>query len=383
MALHILSIVGARPQFVKAAMLVEAIRARNGGAQCRTCRLRHTLLHTGQHYDQNMSDVFFRQMPLPKPKYNLGVGSGSHGVQTGRLLSGIERVLLSERPDVVVVFGDTNSTLAGAMAAAKLGIKVAHVEAGLRSFNRAMPEEINRVVTDHLSDILFCPTETAVRQLAAEGIRKAVFLSGDVMLDAVLSFLPVAGKRSRVLHKLSLDPKQFVLLTVHRAENTDSQSSLASVLEMLVKITHPVVFPVHPRTRSCIAKAASLKALATTAQKNSYVRMIDPVPYLDMLTLESRARVVMTDSGGVQKEAYFLGVPCLTMRSETEWTETLVGGWNQLVDPQAPGTMNVLNELWNGNGHLPTAPRNLDLFGGGKASGLVVQQLLHSILQEN
>lgn len=381
MALHILSIVGARPQFVKAAMLVEAIRAHNRELQSGAARLRHTLVHTGQHYDRNLSDVFFKQMPLPKPKYNLGVGSGTHGVQTGKLLAGIENVLLNERPDVVVVFGDTNSTLAGALAAAKLGTKVAHVEAGLRSFNRAMPEEINRIVTDHLSDVLFCPTETAVRQLATEGVTKGVFLSGDVMLDAVLSFEPVAEKRSHILKRLGVAPREYVLLTVHRAENTDLEANLVSILEMLAKISHPIVFPIHPRTRNRIERTPSLRTLAGAAQEGSHVRMIDPVSYLDMLELESQARVVMTDSGGVQKEAYFLGVPCLTIRGETEWTETLEGGWNQLVDPRAPKTISVVDSLWNGNGQCPTAPRNLDLFGGGKASGLMVQQLVHSMSQ--
>lgn len=237
------------------------------------------------------------------------------------------------------------------------------------------------MVTDHLSDVLFCPTETAVRQLAREGVTKGVFLSGDVMLDAVLSFEPVAEKRSHILKRLGVAPKEYVLLTVHRAENTDLEANLAGVLEMLEKIPHPVVFPIHPRTRNRMAETASLRTLAAAAQKGAHVSMIDPVSYLDMLELESQARVVMTDSGGVQKEAYFLGVPCLTIRGETEWTETLEGGWNQLVDPRAPKTIAVLDSLWNGNGQCPTAPRKLDLFGGGKASGLMVQQLVHSMSQ--
>src|SRR5580765_821970 len=303
MTMHVLSIVGARPQFVKAAMVVEAVRAHNRLATTGN-RLRHTLVHTGQHYDRNLSDVFFKQMPLPKPKYNLGVGSGTHGEQTGKLLVGIEEVLLKERPDVVIVYGDTNSTLAGALAASKLGLKVAHVEAGLRSFNRAMPEEINRVVTDHLSDLLFCPTANAIKHLANEGVTQGVYLSGDVMLDAVLAFRPIASKRSQILGKLNVEPNRYILFTVHRAENTDSETNLGKILELLAKIPHPVIFPMHPRTRHRIAELSSLQVLAATVAKNPHVLLIDPVSYLDMLALESHARVVMTDSGGVQKEAY-------------------------------------------------------------------------------
>jgi UDP-GlcNAc3NAcA epimerase len=374
MTMHVLSIVGARPQFVKAAMVVEAVRVHNRLFKTGS-RLRHTLVHTGQHYDRNLSDVFFKQMPLPKPKYNLGVGSGTHGVQTGKLLVGIEEVLLKERPDVVVVYGDTNSTLAGALAAAKLGIKVAHVEAGLRSFNRAMPEEINRVVTDHLSDLLFCPTATAVKHLANEGVTQGVHLSGDVMLDAVLAFQQIADKRSSILRKLDLLPNEYVLFTVHRAENTDSETHLANILELLAKLSQPVVFPIHPRTRNRIAQVSLLKAQAQTLAQSGNVFMIDPVSYLDMLALEGHARVVMTDSGGVQKEAYFLGVPCLTLRNETEWTETLEGGWNRLVDAGSGETVSLLDSLWSKNGQSPRAPRNLDSFGAGHAAEVMVQQL--------
>lgn len=378
--MHVLSIVGARPQFVKAAMVVEAVRAHNRLLRTGS-RLRHTLVHTGQHYDRNLSDVFFKQMPLPKPKCNLGVGSGTHGVQTGKLLVGIEGVLLKERPDVVVVYGDTNSTLAGALAAAKMGIKVAHVEAGLRSFNRAMPEEINRVVTDHLSDLLFCPTATAVKHLANEGVTQGVYLSGDVMLDAVLAFQQIADKRSSILRKLDLLPNEYVLFTVHRAENTDSEAHLANILELLTKLSQPVVFPVHPRTRNRIAQVSSLKAQAQTLAQSGNVFIIDPVSYLDMLALEGHARVVMTDSGGVQKEAYFLGVPCLTLRNETEWTETLEGGWNRLVDATPGETVSLLDSLWRRNGQSPRAPRNLDSFGAGHAAEVLVQQLVDFMSQ--
>jgi UDP-N-acetylglucosamine 2-epimerase len=376
MKLHVLSIVGARPQFVKAAMVVEAVRAHNRRARAKVC---HTLVHTGQHYDRNLSDVFFQQMPLPKPKYNLGVGSGTHGAQTAKLLAGIEDVLLKERPDVVVVYGDTNSTLAGALATAKLGIKLAHVEAGLRSFNRAMPEEINRVVTDHLSDLLFCPTATAVNQLANEGISGNVYRSGDVMLDAVLNFAQLAEQRSRILREIGLAPNEYALVTVHRAENTDSESNLASILEFLANVTHTVVFPVHPRTRNRIAGASCLRTLAE--KLGNHVRMIDPVSYLDMLALERHAQLVMTDSGGVQKEAFFLGVPCLTLRNETEWIETLKGGWNRLVDASSEETIGLVDSLWKRNGQCPYTARNLNLFGAGKASQMIVQRLVKFMSQ--
>jgi UDP-N-acetylglucosamine 2-epimerase len=375
MSLHILSVVGARPQFVKAAMVVEAVRAHNhqeGGKLC----LHHTLLHTGQHYDHNLSDVFFEQMPLPTPDYNLGVGSGTHGKQTGQLLAGIEGVLLKERPDAVMVYGDTNSTLAGALAASKLGMRVAHVEAGLRSFNRAMPEEINRVLTDHVSDIMFCPTETAVKHLGNEGITKGVLLSGDVMLDAVLSFQKVAEKQSNILADLGLKDGNYVLFTMHRAENTDQETNLVNIFRILAGTCYPVVFPVHPRTRARTAQVSALGDLLQTISELPNILMIDPVSYLDMLALESHARVVMTDSGGVQKEAFFLGIPCLTLRSETEWVETLQGGWNRLVDTGSEQALLLLESLWNKNGVYPVAPRDLSPFGAGHAAEVMVRQFV-------
>jgi UDP-GlcNAc3NAcA epimerase len=260
-------------------------------------------------------------------------------------------------------------------------MKVAHVEAGLRSFNRAMPEEINRVVTDHLSDLLFCPTATAIKHLANEGVTQGVYLSGDVMLDAVLAFRPIASKQSQILGKLNVQANRYILFTVHRAENTDSEKNLGKILELLAKIPHPVIFPIHPRTRNRIAELSSLQALAATVAKNPDVLMIDPVSYLDMLALESHARVVMTDSGGVQKEAYFLGVPCLTLRNETEWSETLEGGWNRLVDAGAGETVSLLDSLWNKNGQCPCHPRNLGSFGAGHAAEVLVQQLFDSMSQ--
>jgi len=380
MSLRILSIVGARPQFVKAAMVVEAVRAHNRLHKGEH-RLLHTLVHTGQHYDHNLSDVFFEQMPLPKPKYNLGVGSGTHGKQTGQLLVGIEEVLLKEQPDVVMVYGDTNSTLAGALAASKLGMTVAHVEAGLRSFNRAMPEEINRVLTDHVSDFLYCPTTTAVRHLADEGITRGVQLSGDVMLDAVLNFQQIADKRSHILTTLGLAEGNYILFTVHRAENTDSEENLVNIFELLAKTRYPVVFPIHPRTRIRTTQVSALQALLTKVSHSPNVLMIDPVSYLDMLALESHARIVMTDSGGVQKEAYFLGVPCLTLRNETEWVETLEGGWNQLVNVTSGQAHPLLDSLWNKNGVYPSSSRDLTLFGAGHAAEVLIRQLVDSTSQ--
>jgi UDP-GlcNAc3NAcA epimerase len=310
----IASIVGARPQFIKAA------------AVSRVLRERHTeiLVHTGQHYDYEMSGIFFDGLELPKPERSLGVGSGSHGAQTGAMLKGIEDVLVEERPDCVLVYGDTNSTLAGALAASKLSVPVAHVEAGLRSFNRRMPEEINRVVADHLSDLLFCPSETAIHNLAAEGIARNTHLVGDVMLD-VLNWARqrLAKKPSEILSRLGLTSKEYLLATVHRSENTDDPQRLAAIVNAFNSLQETIVFPIHPRARKVIASAQLRLA--------EHVRLIDPVGYLDMVALTGSARMVLTDSGGLQKEAYWLQIPCLTMRQETEWVETVAAGWNRLV----------------------------------------------------
>ncbi len=314
--MKILSVVGARPQFIKAAPVSTALRA----------KLHEVLVHTGQHYDAEMSDVFFREMGTPAPDYYLGIGSGRHGQQTGAMLAAIEDVILKEEPDRVLVYGDTNSTLAGALAAIKLHVPVAHVEAGLRSFNRAMPEEINRVLTDHCADMLFCPTQTAVNNLAAEGIRAGVHCVGDVMVDALRAFLPHADERA-VLGELGLESGSYVLATVHRASNTDDPAALQAVLDCLAASPWPVVLPLHPRTTAAVTKFG----LSFPAQ----VRAIKPVSYLWMLALEKNARAIMTDSGGVQKEVYMLGVPCITLRSETEWVETLAGGWNILAGTDA------------------------------------------------
>jgi UDP-N-acetylglucosamine 2-epimerase len=279
-----------------------------------------------------MSEVFFRELDIPAPDYNLGVGSGSHGAQTGEMLSKVEEVLVKERPDMVLVYGDTNSTLSGALAAAKLQIPVAHVEAGLRSFNRRMPEEINRIMTDHLSALLFCPTQTSVKNLTQEGIAKGVHLVGDVMYDALLYNVKVAEAKSKILEHLKVQPKEYYLATVHRAENTDDAGRLRAILDAFRKLgkTHPVIWPVHPRTRKM------LKGCDPSHDSDHALRLIEPVSYLDMLALEGHAAAILTDSGGVQKEAYWLRVPCVTLREETEWVETVESGWNILVgvDPE-------------------------------------------------
>lgn len=311
--MKVVSVVGARPQFIKAAPVSRLLRREHV----------EVLVHTGQHYDENMSAVFFDELDIPTPDYHLGVGSGPHGAQTGAMLARIEEVLLAEKPDWVLVYGDTNSTLAGALAAAKLHVRVAHVEAGLRSFNRAMPEEINRVVADHVSDLLLCPSRTAVDNLAAEGITRGVHLVGDVMADALAFAAERARGRSDVLKRLGLTERGYLLATVHRAENTDDPNRLRSILAAFDALGETVVFPAHPRTR----KAVEALGYAPGAS----VRLLEPFGYLDMVRLEQSARMILTDSGGIQKEAYWLGVPCVTLRDETEWVETVQAGWNVLV----------------------------------------------------
>lgn len=315
--MKILTVVGARPQFVKAAMLSHAIARTPSGVS-------ETLVHTGQHFDANMSDVFFSELDMPAPTHNLGIGGGSHGQNTGRMLEAVEAVLLQEKPDWVVVYGDTDSTLAGAVAAVKLHVPVAHVEAGLRSFNREMPEEINRVLTDHAADLLFAPTETAVRNLASEGIRgDRVCLAGDIMFDAALYFAQKAESNSTVLATAGVAAGAYVLLTLHRPSNTDDRDQLAAIMHSLERSPRPVVWPVHPRARLRIREFG----IAVPA----VVRPIDPVGYLDMVMLEKHAALIATDSGGVQKEAFFHRVPCVTLRSETEWVELVEIGANRII----------------------------------------------------
>jgi len=343
--MKIVSIVGARPQFIKAAVVSRSLRAKPG--------ISEVLIHTGQHYDDNMSEVFFRELDIPRPDYNLFVGSASHGVQTGRMLEGIERVLLVEAPDWVVVYGDTNSTVAGAMAACKLQIPTAHVEAGMRSFC-CQPEEINRVWTDHASTQLFAPTEAAVANLGREGIgAPKVHLVGDVMYDAWLYYAERAALRSHMLDRLGVVAKAYLLVTLHRAENTDCRAHLRALTDALREIAaeFPVIFPLHPRTRKSLANAGLLDRLSSSAQ------LIEPVGYLDLMALESNARLIATDSGGVQREAFFARVPCVTLRDETEWVELAQAGWIQLVSPARGGAAiaSALREM------LSSVPLPLDL----------------------
>jgi len=310
--MKICSIVGARPQFIKAAVVSRAVRK----------VAREVLVHTGQHYDDAMSACFFRDLAIPKPDYNLGVGSHPHGKQTALMLIRIEEMLLREKPDLTLVYGDTNSTLAGALAAAKLHCPVGHVEAGLRSHNRMMAEEINRVLSDRVSDLLFCPTKTAMENLRKEGIVRGRHLTGDVMCDALKRHLPEAPVRE-VMKRFGLEKGRYLLVTIHRAETADDPRRLREILGALSGLGEPVLFPVHPRTRKAIAQSG--------LKLGKNVSVTEPVGYLEMLALESRARMILTDSGGVQKEAYLLGVPCVTLREETEWVETVEAGWNVLA----------------------------------------------------
>jgi UDP-GlcNAc3NAcA epimerase len=287
-------------------------------------------VHTGQHYDDNMSAVFFRELEIPAPEYDLNVGSGSHAAQTAAMLVRIEEVLVTERPDWVLIFGDTNSTVAAALAAVKLDIPVAHVEAGLRSFNRSMPEEINRVIADHISDLLFCPSPTAVANLATEGIVRGVHLVGDVMAETLLLAAEHSRRHSDILERLGLTEQRYLLLTIHRPENTDQPSRLRGILEALVKQSQPVVFPIHPRTRKAVESMGLLGELERAAAAGQFL-LLNPVGYMDMVRLEQAARMILTDSGGIQKEAYWLNVPCVTLRDETEWVETVQVGWNRVV----------------------------------------------------
>ena len=321
-AKKILTVVGARPQFVKAAVVSRALASHGG--------LTEVIVHTGQHFDDNMSTVFFDELGIPTPAFNLGVGGGSHASNTGRAMEAIERVMQDEAPDLVLVYGDTDSTLAGALAASKLCIPVAHVEAGLRSFNRRMPEEVNRVLTDHVSNLLFTPSRAAIENLAREGISGSKVQSvGDVMYDAVRVFTPVAQRRSVILSTLGLRSGEYALATLHRKENTDEPARLRSILDGLAQGNVPVVLPLHPRTRNRMADFG--------IRPDPLIRLVDPVGYFDMMLLERGASMIATDSGGVQKEAYFHGVPCITLRDETEWVELVELGVNRLVgaDTQA------------------------------------------------
>ncbi len=350
---RIATVVGARPQFVKAAAFSKVWRDQSGCSEL--------LIHTGQHYDQNMSDIFFKELQIPTPEISLGIGSGLHGAQTGKMLTEIEAVLLDNSVDALLVYGDTNSTLAGALAAAKLKIPVVHVEAGLRSFNREMPEEINRVLTDHVSDLLLAPTQVAVEHLKSEGVDQgAVHMVGDVMYDIALFAADLADHNARKCSELGLNAKDFLLGTIHRAENTDHPERLEQILAALRAIAKDlrVIVPIHPRTR---------KMLTEGGYDMGQVELIDPVGYLDMLDLTRNAKLVVTDSGGLQKEAYFHRVPCVTLRTETEWVELLEAGWNRLLAPVPnadliTGLRNALDQS------ADSLPPWQELYGSGDAA---------------
>jgi len=348
--MRILTVVGARPQFIKAAPVSRVLRSKHD----------EFLLHTGQHYDDAMSDLFFRELEIPTPDRNLDVGSGPHGAQTGAMLSGIEAVIQSYKPDWILIYGDTNSTLAAALAGAKLQVPVAHVEAGLRSYDRRMPEEINRVVADHVSALLLCPTEVAVGNLKREGITTGVRIVGDVMYDAFQQNLERARGMSTILSDLGVAPGGYHLLTVHRAENVDQPERLQEILKGIAASGRLTIFPAHPRTKAAM-QAGGVELGANT-------RVIDPVGYLAMLVLEQGAELVITDSGGVQKEAYFAGRPCVTLRGSTEWTETVAAGWNVLVGTE-PGAIAAATRTFRPNADRPA------LFGDGHAAEKVVAAL--------
>lgn len=357
--MKICTVVGARPQFIKAAAVSRVITKK--------ATISEVLIHTGQHYDMGMSDIFFSELEIPHPKHNLNIGSGPHGVQTGRMLEALEGVLIQEEPDWVLLYGDTNSTLAGALAASKLRIPIAHVEAGLRSFNRASPEEINRVLTDHVSTLLFTPSASASRNLEREGLpRSAIQMVGDVMLDAALWYQKQVTRSTLV--PFDLEPKKFALATIHRAENTDVPERLGDVLKCLNEVGRhlTVLLPMHPRTRQKISDWNFEHLI-------SNVRIIDPVGYLDMIALEKFASIILTDSGGIQKEAYFHRAPCVTLREETEWTELIETGWNRLVS-----TRNQTEAVERILAAIGTQGDDVELYGTGDAAHKIVDQLLTS-----
>ncbi len=356
--IKIITIVGARPQFIKAAAVSRAIINRG--------IIKEVIVHTGQHFDKNMSSVFFEEMQIPKPDYHLEINSLSHGAMTGRMLEAIEQVIIKEEPDYVLVYGDTNSTLAGALAASKLHVKVVHVEAGLRSFNMEMPEEINRILTDRISNVLFCPTELAIENLEKEGFRNFdcnIFNCGDVMEDAARYYAEVAEKKSPILTKLGLGLNSYILCTIHRAENTDNQKKLTDIVKSIncLQSKMQVVLPLHPRTRKKIDEFG-LSIQAT---------IIDPVGYLDMINLIKKSKLVMTDSGGLQKEAFIFDKFCVTIREQTEWKELVNHGYNTLTGSDSNEIMDAVNHFSSKN-----FIKEHDFYGGGNASSRIIEALL-------
>jgi UDP-N-acetylglucosamine 2-epimerase len=352
--MKIISIIGARPQFIKASVVSEELRK----------NFTELIIHTGQHYDYEMSKLFFEQLDIPEPDYHLDVGSGTHGYQTGEMLKRIEEIFIAEKPDLVLTYGDTNSTLAGALAASKMHVKTGHIEAGLRSFDKSMPEEINRIITDHCSDLLFCPTKTAVNNLKREGITSGVYLTGDVMVDCLFKYSEVAEEKTTILEDLGIDRKKYLVVTVHRASNTDNRANLEQIVDALSEISEPIIFPIHPRTR----KSLRVFGLYDKLINHRNIKVIQPVGYLEFLRLMKNARKIITDSGGIQKEAYILKVPCITLRENTEWVETVQDGWNVLVGAKKETIVNVCSVEESNKS-------NNNHFGRGNASGKIVQYL--------
>lgn len=350
--MKIVTIIGARPQFVKASVVSHALRRKG---------VEEILVNTGQHYDENMARIFFEEMGIPRPDYDLGVGSGSHAAQTSASLIGIEEVLIKEKPDGVIVYGDTNATIAGALAASKLHIKLYHIEAGLRSYNREMPEEINRVVTDVLSDLLFVPTQVAVDNLKQEGLTRGVHVVGDVMVDSLIKYTALAETKSDVLERLSVNSDGYVLMTIHRPSNTDAPERLRAILEQTGRSRLPVIFPVHPRGRQRIDDLMQ--------GSTSNIQLIEPVGYLDMMLLEKHAAFIITDSGGVQKEAYLHKTKCLTVRAETEWVETVRDGWNHLVGER----LDAIPELLE---NFPEPTGWYEHYGNGRSAERIAELIL-------
>lgn len=348
--MKIMTVIGARPQFIKAAAVSRKLREND----------EEILVHTGQHYDKNMSEVFFSELEIPQPDYNLSIGSGGHGYQTGNMLIKIEEILLKEKPDCMLIYGDTNSTIAGALAASKLLIPVAHIEAGLRSFNMSMPEEQNRILTDHISKYLFAPTQTAVDNLEKESVVGEVFNVGDVMYDAVLHFGEMAEKKTDIVERLGLEKNGYILATIHRAENTNDINRMTSITQALTESGKNIVLPLHPRTRKYMAD------YGLTFGDN--IKIIEPVGYLEMLMLEKNSEKIVTDSGGVQKEAFFLGKPCITLRDETEWVETVENGWNTIVGCNKEKILSAIKNF------MPNTER-INHFGDGNAAQQIVDIL--------
>jgi UDP-N-acetylglucosamine 2-epimerase (non-hydrolysing) len=354
--MRIATIIGTRPNFIKCAPVSRELRKHH----------EELLVHTGQHYDFEMNKIFFDELDLPEPDFHLGVGSGTHAWQTGQMLRKIEKVLLKITPDFVIVYGDCNNAIAGALAAAKLHIQVGHIEAGLRSFDRTMPEEINRVLTDHCSDLLFCPTKTAVMNLHKEGVTSGVHLVGDVMVDA-LHYNKKLAEETRILQKLDLKPQEYLVATLHRQANTDNKHHLERIVEAFCAFDETLVFPVHPRAEK------QLQTFGLWERLKQHVKLVKPLGYLEFLKLLNNARMILTDSGGIQKEAYILGIPCVTLRENTEWVETVYDGWNVLVGTRSEAIMKIVRSF-----HPDSSQK--DVFGDGKASKNIAT-LLSSVLE--